>query len=112
MKYAALDRLIVSSSPSVFTLPFEARSARFSLMYPSLALMVVETTAEERRGSALGGFTAFFDIGFGLGAPLVGAIASVSSYAAGFWAAAGLALAGGALTALGARAPRRARAAA
>jgi predicted MFS family arabinose efflux permease len=68
----------------------------------------VEATTEDRRGSALGGFTAFFDIGFGLGAPLVGAIASVSSYAAGFWAAAGLALTGGVLTAVGARARRRA----
>jgi predicted MFS family arabinose efflux permease len=82
----------------------------FSLMYPSLALMVVEAAGDDRRGSALGGFTAFFDIGFGLGAPLVGAIASVSSYAAGFWAAAGLALAGGVLTAAGAHVRRRASA--
>lgn len=75
----------------------------FSLLYPSLALMVVESVDEDRRGSALGAFTAFFDVGFGLGAPLVGAIAAVSTYATGFWVAAGFAAAGAMLTAAGAR---------
>ena len=78
----------------------------FSLLYPSLALMVVESVDEDRRGSALGAFTAFFDVGFGLGAPLVGAIAAVSTYAAGFWVAAAFAGAGALLTAAGARAAR------
>jgi predicted MFS family arabinose efflux permease len=35
---------------------------------------------EDRRGSALGAFTAFFDIGVGLGAPIAGAIASLAGY--------------------------------
>jgi MFS family permease len=79
----------------------------FSLLYPSLALMVVEAAGEERRGSALGGFTAFFDIGMGLGAPLIGAIVALAGYAAGFWTGVAFALAGAALTADGARAARR-----
>ena len=37
-------------------------------VFPALALMVVGEVGEERRGSALGAFTAFFDIGVGLGA--------------------------------------------
>lgn len=80
----------------------------FSVLYPSLALMVVEAVGEDRRGTALGGFTAFFDVGFGLGAPLVGAIASLSSYAAGFWVATAFAALGALLTASGAGAGRRA----
>lgn len=79
----------------------------FSLLYPSLALMVVDAAGDERRGSALGGFTAFFDIGMGLGAPMVGAIVAVAGYAAGFWTGVACALAGAALTAAGARAARR-----
>jgi MFS family permease len=100
---AGLAVIAVAASVPVAVVGALLMGTGFSLMYPSLALIVVESTTEDRRGSALGGFTAFFDIGFGLGAPLVGAIASVSSYSAGFWAAAALALAGGALTAVGAR---------
>jgi MFS family permease len=64
----------------------------FSTLYPSLALLVVRRADQERRGAALGTFTAFFDIGMGLGGPLAGAIASVAGYGAAFWAAAGCAL--------------------
>jgi MFS family permease len=56
----------------------------FSIMFPSLALMVVNEVDEENRGSALGGFTAFFDIGVGLGAPLAGAAAALAGYPAVF----------------------------
>jgi MFS family permease len=64
----------------------------FSLMYPALALFVVERVGEDRRGAALGSFTAFFDVGFGLGGPVAGAIAAVAGYPAAFWAAAVFAL--------------------
>jgi MFS family permease len=67
----------------------------FSLLYPALALGVVQSVGKAARGSALGGFTAFFDIGMGLGAPTIGAIASVAGYSAAFWAGAGAALAAG-----------------
>lgn len=73
----------------------------FSLLYPSLALMVVESVDEERRGSALGNFTGYFDVGFGLGAPTIGFIVAASTYATGFWVGAGLAVAGALLTGLG-----------
>lgn len=62
-----------------------------SLIFPALALLVVQRAGELRRGAALGTFTAFFDIGVGLGAPLAGAIAAARGYPAAFAVAAGLA---------------------
>ena len=46
-----------------------AMGAAFSLLYPSLSLIVVDRVPVNRRGAALGTFTAFFDAGVGLGAP-------------------------------------------
>jgi predicted MFS family arabinose efflux permease len=66
----------------------------FSLLFPSLALIAVTRVGAERRGAALGAFTAFFDAGVGLGAPLAGAVAALAGYPAAFWLAAGAALAG------------------
>jgi MFS family permease len=57
----------------------------FALIYPSLSLIVVNNVADSRRGSALGTFTAFFDIGFAVGGPLTGVAASVGGYSAAFW---------------------------
>ncbi len=56
----------------------------FSLLFPALALMVVRDVGDDRRGSALGAFTAFFDIGVGLGGPAAGLIASLAGYPAVF----------------------------
>ena len=70
----------------------------FSTLFPSLALIVVNRTGDDRRGGAVGIFTAFFDIGVGLGGPLVGAVAALAGYPAGFWAAAACAALGVGLT--------------
>ena len=72
----------------------------FSLLYPSLSLIVVGRVPETRRGAALGTFTAFFDAGIGIGAPLAGLIAAVASYEGAFLASALLALASSATVAL------------
>jgi MFS family permease len=66
--------------------------AAFALIYPSLSLVVVNSVSEARRGSALGTFTAFFDVGVGLGGPLAGAAASLAGYSAAFWLASACAL--------------------
>jgi len=71
----------------------------FSMLFPSLALMVVGRVGDDRRGSALGAFTAFFDIGVGLGGPLAGATAALAGYPAVFVLAAGAALCAAALAA-------------
>jgi MFS family permease len=69
-----------------------AMGAAFSLLYPSLSLIVVNRVSDTRRGAALGTFTAFFDAGVGLGAPLAGAAAALSSYEGAFLLSAGIAL--------------------
>jgi MFS family permease len=57
----------------------------FALLYPSLSLVAINSVSESRRGSALGTFTAFFDIGVGLGAVLAGIAAALGGYPAAFW---------------------------
>jgi MFS family permease len=69
-----------------------AMGAAFSLLYPSLSLIVVEQVPEARRGAALGTFTACFDAGVGLGAPLAGVAAALSGYQGSFLLAAAIAL--------------------
>jgi MFS family permease len=69
-----------------------AMGAGFSLLFPSLALVVVNRVPIERRGVAMGTFTAFFDLGMGLGGPLTGAAAALGGYSAAFVLAAACAL--------------------
>jgi MFS family permease len=69
----------------------------FSLLFPSLALIVVGRTGSTARGTSLGAFTAFFDVGVGLGAPLAGAVSAAAGYSAAFWTAAAAAAAGAVL---------------
>lgn len=64
----------------------------FSVLYPSLSLIVLRRVSESRRGAAFGTFTATFDLGVALGAPLVGLVITFSDYATGFLFAAVLAL--------------------
>ena len=58
--------------------------AAFSLMFPALALLVVSRAPKERRGLAVGTFTAFFDVAVGIGTPIAGGIAALSGYPAAF----------------------------
>jgi MFS family permease len=87
----ALGLAVIALSPSLpATLVGAcAMGAAFSTLYPSLLLTVVDRVPESRRGSAVGTFTAFFDIGVGLGGPLTGAaVALGGAYSAAFWLAA------------------------
>jgi MFS family permease len=78
-----------------------AMGAAFSLLYPSLSLIVVNDVPETRRGAALGTFTAFFDGGVGLGAPLAGIVAALAGYQAAFIFAAAVALVSAATVVVG-----------
>jgi MFS family permease len=80
-----------------------------SLIFPSLALLVVRRVDDAGRGAAMGAFTAFFDAGVGIGAPLAGAVAAVTDYRTAFGVAAGFALAGALTGALQRRRPAPAR---
>ena len=65
-----------------------AVGAAFSLIFPSLVLLVMDRVPQQRRGIAMGTFTACFDLGVGLGAPIAGAAAALGGYGFSFGAAA------------------------
>jgi MFS family permease len=86
-----------------------AMGAGYSLLFPSLALLFLNRTPVQRRGIAMGTFTAFFDVGVGVGAPLAGVAAALGGYPAAFAFAAACGLGTTALALLlGARARARA----
>ncbi|HVY78393.1 MAG TPA: MFS transporter [Solirubrobacterales bacterium] len=95
-----LGAIAVSHSLVVALAGALAMGAAFSLLYPSLSLIVVNGVSDRRRGAALGTFTAFFDAGVGLGAPLAGAASALTSYEGAFMLAAVIALGSATLTAL------------
>jgi MFS family permease len=80
-----LTTLAFAHSLAVALVGALAMGVAFSLLYPSLSLIVVDRVPETRRGAALGTFTAFFDAGVGLGAAL-------ASYQGAFLVSAGIAL--------------------
>ena len=61
-----------------------AMGAGFSLLNPSLMLIAVGRVSQEARGAAMGTYTAFFDAGVGIGAPLAGLAAALTSYEGAF----------------------------
>jgi len=90
----------LAHSLTVALLGAVAMGVAFSLLYPSLSLIVVERIPETRRGGALGTFTAFFDAGVGFGAPLAGITAALTDYEGAFLLAAAIAVASAAMTTL------------
>lgn len=87
-----LATLAIAPSIEVALAGALAMGAAFSLLYPSLSLIVVAGVPDTRRGAALGTFTAFFDAGIGGGAPIAGAAAALTSYEGAFVLAAAIAL--------------------
>ena len=86
----AVGLLVIAGSGSlaVALIGAVAMGSGFSLLFPSLALLVINRVPEERRGVAMGTFTAFFDLGMGIGSPLAGVAAGIGGYEAAFWLAA------------------------
>ena len=83
----------LAQSPVVAIAGAVAMGAAFSTIFPSLALLVINRVPEDRRGVAMGTFTACFDIGVGVGAPIAGAAAAIGGYELSFYVAAAGALA-------------------
>jgi MFS family permease len=77
-----------------------AMGAAFSLLNPSLMLIAVSRVSASARGAAMGTFTAFFDAGVGLGAPLAGLAAALSDYEGAFLLGSAVALGSAALIAV------------
>lgn len=69
-----------------------AMGGGFSLLNPSLMLIAVGRVSEAARGAAMGTYTAFFDAGVGIGAPLAGLAAALTSYEGAFVLAAAVAV--------------------
>jgi MFS family permease len=82
-----------------------AMGAAFSLLFPALSLLAVNRVVPERRGAAMGTFTAAFDLGMLVGSPAVGAAALLGGYSAAFYLAAAAALVSATLSAGFARRP-------
>jgi MFS family permease len=61
-----------------------AMGGGFSLLNPSLMLIAVGRVSQAARGAAMGTYTAFFDAGVGIGAPLAGLAAALTSYEGAF----------------------------
>jgi predicted MFS family arabinose efflux permease len=59
--------------------------AGLSLLFPALALLVINRTDPSQQGAALGGFTSFWDIGLAVGGPFAGLIANMSGYPAVYY---------------------------
>jgi MFS family permease len=54
----------------------------WTLLFPALALLVVADVEPSQRGAGLAAYSSFFDLGYGIGAPALGGIASVLGYGA------------------------------
>lgn len=95
----AIGLVVVTVAPGFWTALLGAvlTGGGLSLLYPSLAVMVLDRTAPGEQGAAIGAYTSFWDVGVGLAGPLTGAVASVAGYGAAFLTAAACALAAGIL---------------
>ncbi len=89
----------VGQSLPVVILGAIGMGAAFSLLFPALSLLAINRVVPERRGAAMGTFTASFDLGMLVGSPAVGAAAAIGGYSAAFYLAATSALACALLTA-------------
>ena len=89
---AGLVAMALAGSLPVALLGGMAMGAAFSLLNPSLMVIAVGRVSETARGAAMGTYTAFFDAGVGLGAPLAGLAAALTGYRGAFLLAAAIAV--------------------
>lgn len=85
--------IAVAHSLPVAILGGVAMGSAFALLNPSLMLIALGRVSQRARGAAMGTYTAFFDAGVGLGAPIAGAVAALTSYEGAFLFAAAVCLA-------------------
>jgi MFS family permease len=83
---AVAPNLVVAIAGSVVL------GAGFSLVHPSLAVMVMNRTDKSQQGAALGAYTSFWDLGVAVWGPLGGLVAGGLGYQAVFVVAAGCAV--------------------
>jgi len=102
----AAGLLIIAVAPNLPVALFGSvvMGVGFSLLHPSLALMVMNRTEKSRQGAALGAYISFWDLGVTVWGPLIGAVAGGMGYPAVFFLGAVCAAAATAV-ALGIRQP-------
>ncbi|WP_433689079.1 MFS transporter [Micromonospora carbonacea] len=71
----------------------------FSLLHPSLALMVMNRAEPTRQGAAIGAYTSFWDLGLAVWGPVTGLVAARLDYPAVFGVGAACAVAAAAMAA-------------
>ncbi|MCO5967761.1 MFS transporter [Actinoallomurus soli] len=83
----AVGLLIVAVATNLVTVIIGGlvMGAGLSLLFPALALLVINRTEPSQQGAALGGFTSFWDVGLAVGGPFAGLIANASGYPAVYW---------------------------
>ena len=91
----AVGLLIIAAAPSlpVAVLGSVVMGVGFSLLHPSLALMVMNRTQRSKQGAAIGAYTSFWDLGLSVWGPLTGVVATGFGYPAVFVFGAGCAAA-------------------
>jgi MFS family permease len=87
---AGLLTIAAAHSLPIALLGGMAMGAAFSLLNPSLMLIAVGEVSESARGAVMGTYTAFFDAGVGIGAPLAGLAAALTNYEGAFVLAAAI----------------------
>lgn len=82
----AIGLLIIALAPNLPVAVFGGlvMGVGFSLLHPSLALMVMNLTDKSKQGAALGAYTSFWDLGLAIWGPLTGVVATGLGYPAVF----------------------------
>lgn len=82
----AVGLLIIAFAPNLPVAIFGSlvMGAGFSLLHPSLALMVMNRTDPAKQGAAIGAYTSFWDLGLTIWGPLIGVVATGFGYPAVF----------------------------
>jgi MFS family permease len=82
----AVGLLVIAVAPNlpVAVLGGLVMGVGFSLLHPSLALMVLDRTETAQQGAAIGAYTSFWELGLIVGGPVAGAVAAGFGYPAVF----------------------------
>lgn len=91
----AVGLIIIATAPdlAVAIVGSVIMGVGFSLLHPSMALVVMNRTEKDQQGAAIGAYTSFWDLGLAVWGPVTGTIASGFGYPAVFFTGAACALA-------------------